>query len=138
MLAACTLLAYSNSFSVPFSGLDDKEGARLEFANALELDAKIGLPKTYRTKEMAALLDSVKAEFATSDSGSGEEPPPDEEKAPPADEDCDGSGFSHALVETARDHARYYSDADEARGAERERLANAWRDLPHAVVKGAA
>ncbi len=48
---------------VYFAGLKDKESAKLEFINAVEIDKNVQIPAEYKTGAMVAILKSAKKEF---------------------------------------------------------------------------
>jgi hypothetical protein len=87
---------------VYFSGLNDPESAKLEFANAVEIDSKVQIEAAYKTAEMVKLLDDTRAEFGNK---AAKKPAPaaDESEAAPADApvDCSSvSGIQHTIQDS--------------------------------------
>jgi len=54
-----------------FAGLKDKESAKLEFINAVEIDGNIQIPAVYKTGAMEAVLKAAKKEFGGRSSTGG-------------------------------------------------------------------
>jgi len=78
---------------IEFSGFEDKEAAKLEFASALEISSDLELPKAYATKEMQAFFNGIKADF--DGGGTTDEPTSDDGACATVSE------LEHELVETA-------------------------------------
>jgi hypothetical protein len=78
---------------VYFSGFQDVESAKLEFINAVEIDAKVELDPAYKTAEMEKILVEAKKEFG----GSSDDGDDDDDEI-----DCASlMGIQHTLVDTA-------------------------------------
>jgi hypothetical protein len=87
---------------VYYAGLSDEESARLSFLSAVEIDPKIQIDKAYRTKEMAKLLDEVRAE-AKSGGGVKDRVPDGPSGGRGGGVDCSAiSGVKHEIVDTAQ------------------------------------
>lgn len=117
---------------VHFSGLKDKEAAKLEFINAVEIDKGIKIPKVYKTGPMEALLNEAKKEFggrATSTGGTGGTGGGSSEPSV----DCGSlSGIAHTIVDTAP------AGADKAVSAHVAGSLGASKVVLHYRPKGAA
>jgi len=84
---------------VYFAGIKDKESAKLEFINAVELDKNIKIPAVYKTGSMASVLKKARKEFGGKSSGGGSTTStgPDEPSV-----DCDSlKSMAHTMVDTA-------------------------------------
>lgn len=80
---------------VYFSGFQDEEAARLEFANAIEIDSAVKVPKAYRTRELLRAFEEIRSDLG----GSSGVDVPDVE---PTSADCNAvEDIDHELVETA-------------------------------------
>lgn len=93
---------------VHFAGLQDKAAARKEFIEAIVIDPTVTLDPAYKTPEMAALLEQVRAASAGAGKPTPVKPRPDPASTPTTQGSGDGvdcftiSGLVHRQVERAR------------------------------------
>jgi hypothetical protein len=84
---------------VYFSGFKDRESARIEFINAVEIDPAIEIDPAYRTGEMEALLAEIKEQLGAGGGERGGRVPGGGDER----DGCEGiDGLKHELVMTAR------------------------------------
>lgn len=90
---------YVNLGIVYFSGFSDKESAKLQFIEAVQIAGDVKIDKAYATDEMAKLLSEARDQFA----GSTGDPTPTAATTDDDDEvDCDAlTGLKHDLVDEA-------------------------------------
>lgn len=80
----------------------DPDGAKVAFASAIQIDAKIQISPEYRQPALVTLLDQARTEMGAT----AATPPPPVEPVKPAGVDCSTvMGLQHTIIDTAKTNA---------------------------------